>query len=417
MKYNFKILINLTMLIAFSHGQTSNIDLKFPYSIDKNKTQIKKKLISTYDNIYSQVKNPLRKSFSASDVYYLRQEMQSLIDMWYATENINYLNTAKDISFKAIDFAIKNPKPLISSNDKTKKWPCFYEPKLEKITGGHGQLYDFQGAAGFMLVATALKDANQTEYKVIADFIEKNIIEKWLFQYSYPIDFFQGIEANTNLLKILNPSRDKREHFASICLNFHNLGYNKYPYKKWSEFLINLYLGKRENINQKSPYYEQLKNLDPQNWGIAENISKNGYIWYWTNNQLIQDTSHANRTVWLACQAYENKLIDHEHLNGFINTFKNNIWKPEKKPFYFTNYIDGSDGKVQSRGPGQKGNVWFGWHRLAEYDKTLKELFINMSIDLTEGSKKFPKLSQNTKMENAPLCLIAWGTRLLKNDI
>ena len=57
----------------------------------------------------------------------------------------------------------------------------------------------------------------------------------------------------------------------------------------------------------------------------------------------VLDTAHANRTVWLAARAYHEGLIDKAGLDMFIKTFKKQIWKPEKNPFYFANFVDGND--------------------------------------------------------------------------
>jgi hypothetical protein len=98
-------------------------------------------------------------------------------------------------------------------------------------------------------------------------------------------------------------------------------------------------------------------------------------------------------------------------LNNLIVSFKKNIWATQKGPFYFNNFIDGTDPAYgEGMGPGRKGNVWFGWHRLAAYDNNLRDLFISIAYDLTNGGPNV--MGQNKGMTEAPLCLIAWAARL-----
>jgi hypothetical protein len=195
-----------------------------------------------------------------------------------------------------------------------------------------------------------------------------------------------------------------------------NLGFDEYPYRKWGEFLVELYLGERKDLSQKSPYNNILGKHAPEDWGVIPQ-DNNTLVWYWTKDIIIQDTSHANRTVWLACKAYSNGLIKEQIIQGFINTFKKQIWDTSKGAFYFNNYINGSDKSVRRLGPGRKGNVWFGWNRLAAYDEQLRELFISLGYDLTnDGPNITPDNAQNKAMENAPLCLIAWAGRLIADN-
>ena len=65
-------------------------------------------------------------------------------------------------------------------------------------------------------------------------------------------------------------------------------------------------------------------------------------------------------------------------------------------------------------GPGLKGNIWFGWHRLAAYDDTLKDLYISIAYDLTNGGPNV--IGQNKAMKEAQLCFFAWAARLLAEN-
>jgi hypothetical protein len=383
-----------------------------------NRDLLFKRIIATFDYKYEihRLKNSDKNLADGYTIYYLRRELQALIDMWRATDNPAYLEQAKKLVFKAIADANSNRHRLLWRNQSRGNWPCFFSKGIEKATGGHGQLYDFQGSAGFMMVATALNQAKKPGWKEIADFVEKNIVEKWLFYSpSREPEDFSSLKSNMYLLIVLDSARDKREHFATICMDLHKLGYHRYPYQQWSEFLIRTYLGDRVGLEQPIPNADELGNAIPKNWdwGIIRNKKTGGFIWYWTKDIVIQDTSHANRTVWLATKAYYEDLIDQIKLNGFINTLKYQVWNPDKGPFYFNNFIDGNDREMPGLGPGCGGNVWFGWHRLAAYDDTLKDLFISLAYDLTNDGPNIPKGAQNKAMEEAPLCFYAWAARLL----
>ena len=391
-----------------------------------NRPLLFNRLVAAFDQRYAAhlAKNPHKNLAEGYAVYYLRQELQALIDMWRATGKLTYLEDARRLVLKAISDAKSNQRPLLWRNQQRGNWPCFYSKEIEKATGGHGQLYDFQGSAGFLMVANALKQADRNDWKEIADFVELNIVEKWL-SYNPNIRPEQlnpselPDQSNMYLLVVLNTSRDTREHFATICMNLHRLGYTKYPYKQWAIFLTELYIGIRPNMDTTAPRAAALGGHAPADWGVVPNKSTGGYVWHFTpnwrlpNQVAVLDTSHANRTVWLAAQAYYEGLIEKGRLGNFISTLKLQVWAPAKGPFYFNNLIDGSDSEVQKMPPGRKGNLWFGWHRLAAYDKTLERLFISIAYDLTNGGPNIPEGAQNKAMEEAPLCLFAWAARLI----
>jgi hypothetical protein len=388
-----------------------------------------KRLIAAFDREYVALVRK-NKSKNLSDdfaVYYLRQELQALIDMWRATGQSSYLEQANNRVIKAMADAKSNQRPLLRRKRPRGTWPCFFLKKTESRTGGHNQLCDFQGAAGFLMVADALKQAGQDGWKDIADFVEEKVIEKWLFYNpSIKPEHLQGPRSESYLLTILNTTRDIREHFAVVCMDLYKLGYRKYPYQKWAEFLTNLYLGFRSELRQSAPKSWELGRRAPSDWGVLPHKSTDGFVWYYIpdwrrkGKTAVLDTAHANRTAWLAARAYHEGLIDKTGLDMFLKTFKKQIWKPQKNPFYFTNFVDGSDVayKDPKHGilpPGYKGHVWFGWHRLAAYDNAVEGLFLSLAYDLTNGGPNMP-LSQNKTMENAPLCFYAWAARLLAPD-
>lgn len=398
------------------------LDPNFSPISQQNRPLLFKRLVAAFDNKYAAhlAKNPHKNLADGYTVYYLRQELQALLDIWRATGKSTYLENAHKLALKAIADAKANPRPLLWHNQQRGTWPCFYSKEIEKATGGHGQLYDFQGSAGFLMVADALKQAEQNDWKEIADFVEQSIVEKWLScNPNTSPEQLKGPQSNMYLLSVLNTGRDTREHFAAICMDLHKLGYTKYPYKQWTLFLTELYLGIRPNLDTPAPGAALLTRNAPPDWGVVPDKSTGGYTWYFIpdwqspNRLAVLDTSHANRTIWLAAAAYHEGFIDRSRLDGFINTLKLQVWAPSKGPFYFNNLIDRSDLEVQKMPPGRKGNLWFGWHRLAAYDQTLERLFLSISYDLTNGGPNIPQGAQNKGMEEAPLCFFAWGARLL----
>jgi len=353
-------------------------------------------------------------------VYYLRQELQGFIDMWRATGKSAYLSQAKILSLQAIHEATAQPLPLLWHGEFQGAWPCFYLESVQAQTGGHNQLCDFQGAAGFLMVARALRQLNEPEWKEIADFVEGQVVKKWLFyKPSITSDQLTGSKSDRYILTVLNAARDVREHFAGICLDLHQLGYRDYPYRQWGELLIDLYLTPRYDPNEAAPHQAELLDRVPGNWGLFVHTTPEGDIWLSVPNYdpnkpgEPMDTSHSNRTVWLAARAHSEGLIDSYVINGLVNTLRFEVWAPEKGPFYFNNYVDGSDGEMNGLLNGRGGNVWFGWHRLAAYDEDLAILFLSMAYDLTDGGENLPEGAQNKAMVNAATCLEAWATRLL----
>jgi len=390
----------------------------------ENRSLLQARLVAAFDKEYARhrSRNRQRNLADAFAVYYLRRELQALIDMWRATGKIVYLKQAEDLVLAAIAAAEANPQPLLWHNQSRGKWPCFFLKKVEKQKGGHNQICDFQGAAGFLMVADALRQAGQDRWKQIADFVEKNIVEKWLFYIpTIRPSQLRGPESTKYLLILLDSARDKREYFAVICMDLDEFGYRKYDYGRWAKFLTDLYVGERANLARRPPGFSTLDRQAPDDWGVVPRKSTGGYVWHYipssaSRKVAVLDTSHANRTVWLATKAYERRLVGRKTLDGFINTFRYQIWAPAKGPFHFNNYVDGSDAKQGRLGPGQGGNIWFGWHRLAAYDDGLRDLFVSVAYDLTNGGPNIPRGAQNKAMENAPLCFYAWAARLLSPD-
>jgi len=428
LKINFaaSLVMFFSAIRIFAAPSTDILNVKLPALnpqisplAEGNRSLLLKRIVAAFDYKYNKHLAITQHQNLADGiaVYYLRQELQALIDMWRATGKEYYLAQARKRTLKAINDAKANPHVMLHWGKPRGRWPCFFSKQLLKAAGGHGQLWDFQGSAGFMMVANALHQANKDGWKEIADFVEKNIVEKWLFYLpSIKPENLISQESNKYLLEIVRAGRDKREHFACICMDLGKLGYNKYPYKQWAKFLTKLYVGKRTDIGK---YFalSNVKGAAPEEWGVIPNNSTNGYVWYYSYKGIfLLDTSHANRTAWLAAKAYSNGFIDEKTFAGFVNTLENQIWDITKGPFYFNNFIDGSDKEVKNLSPGEGGSVWFGWHRLAAYNQDLKSLFISMAYDLTNGGPNFPELTLNKTKPRAPLCLLAWGARLLSDD-
>ena len=127
----------------------------------------------------------------------------------------------------------------------------------------------------------------------------------------------------------------------------------------------------------------------------------------------MKNPAKAIFVIYLLAGLIPNQILAASSVADFKN--KINILAARKGPFYFNNFIDGSDRRRPGLGSGCGGNVWFGWHRLAAYDNAVKDLFLSLAYDLTNGGPNMP-LSQNKTMENAPLCFYAWAARLLAPD-
>ncbi len=403
-------------------GKLPPINLNFSEVAPENHAVLYERLITGFgrDYLLSMGTHDRRKLSDAMTVYHLRRELQSLVDMWRGTGNPAYLDFAKTLVLQAIAEATENSRPLIWHEEDRGNWPCFYLETVAVQTGGHSQLCDFQGSVGFMLVARALCEMGDPDWRSIADFVERSVVEKWLYyKPSTTWQLLAGPDSFETVLLLLNKARDVREHFAGLCLDLDELGYQTYTYRMWAERLIELYLTPRYDVNDPAPNSEGIENVIPDDWGLFVRVADEGYVWLLIPNygastaDVAIDTSHANRTAWLASRAYSEGLIDETVVSGLANTLKHRIWAPEKGPFYFNNYSDGADGMLDDLQPGRGGNVWFGWHRLAVYDSDLQSLFLSLAYDLTNGGPNLPDGAQNKTMQNAPLCLQAWGTRLL----
>ena len=403
-----------------------SLDPNLPPTAEENLPLLYERLVLTFDNDYgTYLLNERHRDLSnAMTVYYLRQELQALIDMWRATGQDTYLNSATDLVMQAIQAASDNRRPLLYHEEVRGDWPCFYLESVQAQTGGHNQLCDFQGCAGFLNVARMLRQLDRPEWEPITDFVEHQVVEKWLYYKPSITTWDMTVDPNSanNLFAILNTGRDVREHFACICLDLHHLGRRDYAYNEWAGRLIEMYLTPRYDVNQPAPYQDQIPSLIPANWGLLARSTPDGQTWFFIPNydpakwSEPSDTSHANRTAWLAARAYAEGFIGPDVIEGLVNTFRYQIWTPEKGPFYFTNYADGNDVDINGLSSGRGGNVWFGWHRLAAHDDGLRTLFLNLAYDLTNGGSNLPRGAQNRTMPNAKTCLEAWAARLIAEE-
>jgi len=411
---------------AASEMLLPSLNPDLPASAEENLPLLYQRLLMAFAGDYGTylIEHQNRDLSDGMTVYYLRQELQALTDMWQATGKNTYLDMAADLTLRAIQAATDQRRPLLWHDESRGDWPCFYLESVQAQTGGHSQLCDFQGCAGFLNVARILQQVNRPEWEPIADFVERQVVEKWLY-YKPSItarDMKAGPNSARNLLVVLNAARDVREHFACICLDLHHLGRRDYPYDTWANLLIELYLTPRYDPNQPAPYQGKIPDRIPANWGLFARSTADGQIWLAVPNYdparwfEPTDTSHANRVAWLAAKAYAEGLVTQEVVTGLVNTFRYQIWAPDKGPFYFNNFVDGSDGEMNGLSSGRGGNVWFGWHRLAAHDDGLKALFLDMAYDLTAGGRNLPYGAQNKSMVNAQTCLEAWAARLLADE-
>lgn len=403
-----------------SAGTTPTLNPQISPLAEANRVALLQRLVMYFDQTYLQEmeSHGQRKLTEDMAFYYLRQELQALIDMWRATGKTAYLEQARARASRAMVDGQNNMRPLRWRDQERGEWPCFLMKRIESVTGGHSQLVDFQGATGLMMTARALQIAQMEGPPVIGTFVEEGLIAKWAsYNPSVTLEHLRGDKSNIYLLSMLDSGRDKREHFAVLCMDLHHLGAQGLPYGQFATFLTQLYVSLRADQNTAHPYAAQLKNLAPSDWGLIPQSNTNGFIWHYTPShgkpQQVMDTSHGNRTVWLATRALSEGLIPRIQVEGLINTLKKQIWKPSEGPFYFNNLVDGTDTPVQGLGAGLKGNLWFGWHRLAAYDPALRDLFVSIAYDLTNGGEHIPAKAQNKSMPEARLCYYAWAARLL----
>jgi hypothetical protein len=358
---------------------------------------------SAFAGLYGRRPDAFRRSvLDAEGVYHLQRELQALVDMWRATGNVRYLETARATALRAIDSAKTHPCPLIWKGIERGTWPCFRDPELQSGTGGHSQLADLQGSVGLLLVATALRAAELGSWEEIAAFVESDVIDKWM---RYRAGETPARLEPAEMIRSINAARDARELMATASLELWKLGLHRFPYEKLARTLVDLYLDPQE------------PGTAPRDTGTFMLPSRNALVWYWRRDGklAVQDTSHANRTAWLASRAHAAGLIDDRTLELFKNTFKHRIWQPHDGPFAFANFVDGTNAPVGRLGPNQAGNIWFGWHRLAAHDETLRDLLVALAHTLATDEGKVPP-SQNRSGPNARLCLLAWGARLLAEN-
>jgi len=424
-------LIYISVLLLFfssmccAKAAPPKLDNRFSPIAEQNQQQLHELLVFTFDQkyaVYSRKRKDVNYTVPTGyEVYFLKREIQALVDMWKATGDKGYLKKALERTRKAIHDGMNNRQPLWHGRKYIGSYPCYLNADVvDEKNPGHSKLYDIQAAYAFMLVASELNKAGMDGWESIADFVEVNLIEKWLYR-DYEITkgsqlAQEMIQSGEIVLKKMCSVRDQREMFGSVCLYMHDINRKTYPYLKWAKLLCKIYLSERESLSVEIKEDVYLSELYPKDWGVINNHKTGGLLWYWSMKNtppFLMDTSHANRTAWFACEAYEHGLITSEHLKRFVNTLKHQIWKKDKPGFYFANMIDGTDPRIKSQGPGQRGNIWFGWHRLAAYDEELEDLFISMAYDLTNGGPNIADGTLNKFQRMAPMCLMAWGARLI----
>ncbi len=312
------------------------------------------------------------------DIYYLQRRFQSLSDIYVATGNQKYLNAAKTEVLKCIDFAIKNTIVSPYNNERYATW---VQDDLVPVNGGHSQTLDFQGALGLCHVAQHLKDRTKD---LVVQFIERSVIHKWFLGRREFKDYasFRGL---------IGGARGKWALLCALLNELEKLGAIGFPYKEYCTLMA-----------------EELLSIgtDKTSYNLHND---NGYLlWYLEPKKpIIRDTSHANRTAWLIIELgtdYIKKLL--------VKTFRDRIWRKDLFLFGFSDFIDG---RIKEP-PCFEGNVYFGWHRLSEFDTSIKSLFLDMARNIADyNGDLFPK-TQNLAAEG-PLCLLAYGCRIEKGKL
>ena len=237
-------------------------------------------------------------------VYHLQRELQACVDMWRATGSSTYLEQATDLALCAVEEARENPRPLMWHGESRGEWPCFYLDTVAAQTGGHSQLCDFQGAAGFLSCGPGPATSSTCPTsRQIADFVEQDIVRKWLYyKPSIKPEHLTGPES-----RHVPPGRPElrravREHFACICLDLHAMGYDSYPYRDWAKLLIDLYLTPRYDPGQPAPYEDLMPERIPRDWGLPVVTTADGVVWLSIPD--LDPNNPTGRAGHLACQPH-----------------------------------------------------------------------------------------------------------------
>lgn len=308
----------------------------------------------------------------------------------------------------------------------------------------HSELNDAQGYQGLLLIAKMLKDAGDSYYQTIGDFVKANGVDKWLEYKRSSIADFETVmqtvpDCYDAVRRLLTQSADKINQFAVNLLLLVELdsSYDTYPYATYADYFLSKTLLVRDYLTDEElvlPYeWDTYSTTETYNsFGLIKYASSNHVrMYWWSDDTLVADTLHANRTAWTAVEAYtRDPATWKESLDALILTFKEKIWHPslsgwtynystksladyppseggypngeESLPgafrttnrFYFTTQSDGTDLAERFIGTGTAENPQYwpqlgrfvavasGWHRLAEYDEVIESVMLDLADDV-----------------------------------
>jgi hypothetical protein len=126
------------------------------------------------------------------------------------------------------------------------------------------------------------------------------------------------------------------------------------------------------------------------------------------------DTAHANRHVYMAVDAHEAGLvITSQHLDGLANLLTEVLWDDSLTSPRFTNYIDGSNGTVQSRPAWNNGLIYSGWITLGAHDSTAQRV-AEATLAAVKAGIRNPSL-EYMRSANGKISLAGIVTRNLRS--
>ena len=273
--------------------------------------------------------------------YFLSYSLEGLLQIWQATGNNRYLETALEIIENTLDDAV----PMSGRNQGYLGWPSD-EGRYGTIRFEEGTVlwesFYFRVVTSLLRVMknspSIMANADfQSRYDRILDFTLTHIWEKW-----YNRGGNQGAIYRENV------------HMTS----------------HWARIAMELYL-----ITGESNYLDVFNNISfagqPNN-GISIDdrivLTNNSLYWYkeWEKDD-VQDVNHGDEVLTYLVMAYENDMLwNNEYIDRLVNAFTNTIWV-ENNPIKFTENVDGS-GSIEER------NSWnHGFLMLGRFDSSLQE--------------------------------------------
>jgi hypothetical protein len=223
------------------------------------------------------------------------------------------------------------------------------------------QLEDLQAttalARGARLILTdeALLKKYGHRANVLKDFVQHDVVEKWL-EARRSTTWFRANASNTRRL-----FSDKTALLVRVLLDLYRCDKTE-RYRDLAEELLS---GFR-------------RRLVP---------SKHGSLIWDTGGAGVLDTSHANRMPYMAVDAYDSRvLIERHQIEGLARLLTDVIWNQSPLSPQFANFIDGNNGPVFRRGPWGNGQIYSGWLTLGRYDARVQTVGEATLTALTRGT-------------------------------